>query len=180
VSASDAFLPFRTVIVDPVTNERVERCPAAVCGVRVEYDPVSGWRLVAVTAALLVGSAAVLALIWGLRGRARAAGDAAATGRLGLLGAAVGLGWATPPLLAVIWAVASNDGSYDPIWNGPAEYVALIGWGAMSWLLVELWHRRDAAWATPHWTLTPSPWSQRRRTRSSHRSSRHDRGPGVL
>lgn len=162
LSVSDAFLPFRTVIVDPVTNRGIAKCPGDVCGVRVEYDPVSGWRLAAVAAALLVGSATVLSLVWGLRRRAHAGGHAAAARRFGLLLVAVGLGWAMPPVLAVLWAVRSENRAYDPIWNGHAEYVALIGWGLMSWLLVELWQRRDTAWATPRWTLTPSPWTQLR------------------
>lgn len=92
LSVSEAWLSFRTVIVDPATNATTDRCPVDVCSERVEYD--------------------------------------------------------------------------DPIWNGPAEYVALIGWASMTWLLVELWLRRDTAWAIPDQTVMPSPWGQRRRDRS--------------
>lgn len=164
LSASDAYLPFREVVVDPLTGKSIRQCPAADgCGTRIEFDPVSGWRLAALAAAILFGGAAVLTLALRLRTRALAAGDAVAGHRLGLLLGAVGLGWVGPPILAVVWSVLANDGSYDPIWSGTAEYVALIGWALMMWFLIELFARSDTPWATPRSTPAPSPWSQRGR-----------------
>jgi hypothetical protein len=163
LSVSDAFLPFRTVVVDPVTNEGVARCPVdLVCGARVEFDPVSGWRLAAIAASLLLGGAAVLSLASGLRGKARAEGDRASATRLGLLLGVLALGWTTPPLVGVSWAIASNDGFYDPIWNGSAEYFGLVGWGLMSWFVIELCLRSGTGWATPRATPAPSPWGEPR------------------
>jgi hypothetical protein len=163
LSVSDAFLPFRTVIVDPVTNEGVARCPVdLVCGTRVEFDPVSGWRLAAIAASLVLGGTAVLSLASGLRRKARAEGDRASGARLGLLIGVLALGWTTPPLVAITWAIASNDGFYDPIWNGSAEYVALVGWGLMSWFVIELGLRSGTGWATPRATPAPSPWGEPR------------------
>lgn len=163
LSVSDAFLPFRTVIVDPVTNEGVARCPVdVVCGARVEFDPVSGWRLAAIAASLTLGGAAVLSLASGLRGKARAEGDRASAARLGLLLVVLALGWTTPPLVGISWAIVSNDGFYDPIWNGSAEYVGLVGWGLMAWFAIELCLRSATGWATPRSTPSPSPWGERR------------------
>ena len=162
LSVWDAFLPFRTVIVDPLTNERVARCAVLMCGARVEFDPVSGWRLAAIAASIIVGGAAVVSLAAGLRGRARAEGDRASAARLGLLLGVLALGWTTPPLVGISWAIASNDGFYDPIWNGSAEYVGLVGWGLMAWFAIELWPRSATGWATPRATPSPSPWGERR------------------
>lgn len=163
LSVSDAFLPFRTVMVDPLTNEGAGRCPVGlVCAARVEFDPVSGWRLAALGASVVLGGAAALSLASGLRRRARAEGDRASAARLGLLAGVLALGWTMPPLVGISWAIAANDGFYDPIWNGSAEYVGLVGWGLMSWFVIELCLRSGADWATPRATPAPSPWGERR------------------
>ncbi|MGH9085797.1 MAG: hypothetical protein ACRDYW_10120 [Acidimicrobiales bacterium] len=163
LSVSDAWLPFRTVTVDPVTNEGVARCPVGVvCGARVEFDPVAGWRLVAFAASLVLGGATMLSLTSGLRGKARTEGDGASAARLRLLLGVLAAGWALPPLIAVGWAIASNDRVYDPVWNGTAEYVSLVGWGLMAWFLLELCVRSGTGWATPRAMPAPSPWDQRR------------------
>lgn len=168
LSLSDAFLPYRTVFVDPETNKGVEQCPVAVCAERVEFDLVSGWRLVALAGVFIVGGAAVLSLLGGLRSAALRAGDRSAGTRLSLLFVGVGLGWALPPLMGMVWAVASEDRRYDPVWNGAAEYVALAGLLMLAWLVIELLQRGGAAWATPRRTETASPsrWGALRQPRT--------------
>jgi hypothetical protein len=111
---------------------------------------------------LMLGGAAVLLLASGLRGKAETAGDRSSAGRLGLLLVLLAVGWLMPPLIAIAWAVASNDGAYDLIWNGSAEFVGLVGWGLMAWFVVELCVRSGRGWATPRAAPAPSPWGQRR------------------
>jgi hypothetical protein len=159
LSLSDAYLPYRRVFIDDL-GDVVERCPILQqCGDPVVvFDPVSGWRLAAVAATVVVGALALILVLVGLRRRARADGDGTSAARLVLLAVAVGLVWAVPPVVAIAWAVASNRGNYDPIWNGNAEYVALVGVVALGWVIVELCIRSGARWATPAESQLPSPW----------------------
>ncbi len=163
LSISDAFLPHRTVSIDPTTGEAIARCrSAAVCGEQIQFDPVSGLRLAALAASIVVGGLAVLTLLRGLRRRALRDADRFAAERLLLLVGGVGLGWVLPQMIAIVWAMASADGSYDPIWNGNAEYAALLGWAALGWVILELCLRSGAGWAIPAHRQVPSRWSRHR------------------
>lgn len=161
LSGSDAFLPYHYRWVDPETNELVATCPTVQCAERIAFDPVTGWRLAAIAATVLIGGFAVMALLGGLRRRAVADGAGPAASRLSLLIWAVGVGWVAPPAVALGGAVAAADGAYDPIWNGNAEYAALIGCAVLGWLILELRLRSGAGWAIPQDRQLPSPWLQR-------------------
>lgn len=160
LSVSDAFLEYRYRLIDPLTNDPVEVCPLLEdCAERVVFDPVQGWRFVALAAAIVVGIAAVLLVLRGLRRRARADGDRVAVTRLTQLWWVVALAWGLPQLVALTRALAAEPVSYDPIWNGAAEYAALLGTLVIGWVVVELcfWIRR--AWAVPPGYAQPSPWA---------------------
>jgi hypothetical protein len=159
LSVSDAYLPYRYRFLDE-SGELVELCPPLqVCGDPVVvFDPVSGWRLAALAASVVVGALALILVLVGLRRRAVADGDRTSAARLGLLAGAVGLGWAVPPVVGIAWAVASERGTYDPVWNGNAEFGALVGMLAVGWVIVELCVRSGARWATPAESQLPSPW----------------------
>jgi hypothetical protein len=165
LSASDAFLPYRYALVDPITDKAVERCPADLppglrCFRRLEFDPVSGWRLLAIAGALVMGAWALAALLHGLRRGALVEPDQPAAARLALLTWAVVVGWALPPAVALVGAATSDLGSYDPIWNASAEYVALIGLATMGWVALELCLRSGSGWALPRGWEQPSPWER--------------------
>jgi hypothetical protein len=162
LSFSDVYLPYRYMFIDQL-GKAVERCPPLEqCGERVVvFEPVSGWRLAAVAATVVVGACALIFLLVGLCRRALADGDETSAARLVLLAGAVGLGCAVPPVVGIAWAIASNGGAYDPVWNGSAEYVALVGVLALAWVIVELCVRSGAGWATPKESQLPSPWSNR-------------------
>jgi hypothetical protein len=162
LSLSDAYLPYRYMSIDDL-GDAVERCPLfQECGDPVVvFDPVSGWRLAALAASVVIGALALTLLLVGLRRRAVADGDVTSAARLSLLAAAVGLGWAVPPVVGIAWAVASEPRTYDPVWNGNAEFGALVGVMALGWAIVELCVRSGARWATPAESQLPSPWRNR-------------------
>jgi hypothetical protein len=162
LSLSDAYLPYRYRFIDDL-GDAVERCPLfQECGDPVVvFDPVSGWRLAALAATVVVGALALILVLVGLRRRALADGDGTSAARLGLLAGAVGVGWAVPPVVGIAWAVASERGTYDPVWNGNAEFGALVGLLAVGWFIVELSVRSGARWATPAESQLPSPWRNR-------------------
>ncbi len=159
LSLSDAHLPYRYVTFDEL-GDAVERCPPLEeCGDPVVvFDPVSGWRLAAVAGTVVLGALAFTLLLVGLRRRALADGDGTSGARLLLLAGVLGMAWAVPPVVGIAWAVASERGTYDPVWNGNAEYIALVGMMALGWVIVELGVRSGARWATPAESQLPSPW----------------------
>lgn len=166
LSVSGAFLDYRYRLIDPRTLDPVDHCPPEVlaakqlCTERVVFDPVTGWRLVALAAAAVLGVGAVVLLLSGLRRRARLHGDDTAGARLSLLGAAVVLAWGLPQLVAIAAALTADPVAYDPIWNDAGEYAALVGLVAIGWVVVELcfWVRRR--WALPSGSAQPSPWAE--------------------
>jgi hypothetical protein len=161
LSASDAFLHYHYRPINPLTNHPVDICPPGEqCPERVVYDPVTGWRLLALAASLLLGAVVLVVLLRGLRRRAVRDGDGPAVARLGLLLWAVGLAWGLPPVVAVLLALRDQPIAYDPVWNGGAEYVALTGWAVVAWLMVELWLWSGRQWALPDRGLQPSPWAE--------------------
>jgi hypothetical protein len=160
LSVSDAFLEYQYRLIDPRTNDPVDICPLLEdCAERVVFDPVDGWRFAALAAAIVTGTAAVLLLLRGLRRRALGDGDRAAAARLARLSWVVALAWGLPQVVGISRALAADPVAYDPIWNGGAEYAALLGTVAMGWVVVELcfWVRR--AWAVPEGHAQPSPWA---------------------
>lgn len=159
LSVSEAFLPYRYLWVDPDTNKVSSICRAGTCAERIVFDPVHGWRLVAAAATVVAGGASVWVITSGLRRRALESGDHASRRRLGLVCWAAMVLWVAPPAIAMLWAVMHDQGRYDNIWNGGAEYAALIGSVALVGFIVELSVRSGASWAVPMSRQRPSPWA---------------------
>lgn len=163
LGAGDAYLPYQRLLIDPDTGEVVEVCTNLVlpCSEVLRYDPVSGWRLVAMAGAVVAGAVGLGYLLLVLRRRALAVGDRAAAERLAQLGVAVVALWALPPIVGIASAALSDPVRYDPIWNGSAELLAMVGLATLIWLAVELSLRGGERWANPHDTQRSSPWAER-------------------
>src|SRR5688572_10335695 len=95
LSVPDTYLEYHYRLIDPRSLKPVDRCPleelapGELCSERVVFDPVTGWRLAALAAAVTLGVAAVGVLLTGLRRRAKRDADPTAAGRLSQLRAAV-------------------------------------------------------------------------------------------
>jgi hypothetical protein len=159
LSAPETYLPYRRVLLDPDTLEVVDGCTVtAPCPEQLRYDPIGGWHLVAMVVALVFAAACLVTVLRGLRRRALAAGDSPAASRLDVLALVVLLGWAAPPGVAMLRSAWSDPVAYDPIWNGSAEYLALLGGLVLAWLVVALSGCRGRAWALPTGSAQDSPW----------------------
>ena len=169
LSVADAALPYRYVRIDPVTGLRVaasER-PNADLPLHLVFDPVSGWRLAAMTIAMAAAGVTLWSLLRGLERRARAHDQTDMAGRLRIGRWLVAVGWFLPYTVAVTRAVVADSGRFDPIWNGDAEYVALAGVAAFAYVIVVLARNTNVAWAQPERPWSPSPWDQIRLQRGS-------------
>jgi hypothetical protein len=62
----------------------------------------------------------------------------------------------------VAWAAGHGHGRYDPIWNGPAELVAVAAIAALVWLVIELYLADGATWSGATGLEQRSPWTTRR------------------
>jgi hypothetical protein len=162
-SVAETYLPYERLLIDPDTGEVVTVCTnlAQPCGEVLRYDALSGWPLAALAGMFVAGAVALGLLLLALRRRAIDSGDRGASNRLALLAAALVAVWALPPLVGIASAALSDPVRYDPIWNGGAELVAMLGLAVLIWLGVELALRRGAPWAIPHGTQRESPWVER-------------------
>jgi hypothetical protein len=145
-------LPHRLVMLDPRTGVRITPRPGVVLGYpkQLVFDDLTGWRLAALTAALIAGGATMWLLLGALATRA-AAWERASTARL--------LHWLrwltlvvwTGPTLVVLVAEA-EDGSFDPVWNGSLELLALAGTLVLGGVAIALVRESNRAWAVPRWS----------------------------
>lgn len=162
LSVADAYLPYRRVLLDPESGAVVERCTSLLgCSEIVHYEPASGWHLTAMAASLGAATLTLLALALELRHRALAAGDGRGGDRWALLAGAIAVAWALPQAVAMGRGAASHDG-YDPVWNGSAEYLALLGLVVLVATMAELWRRGGAGWAIPRERQHVSRWGTHR------------------
>jgi hypothetical protein len=173
LSVSDAALPYRYVRFGSVSGEGDG--PSLGAGVEPSvqhvFDPVSGWRLAGMALAMVVAGVALWLLLRGLERRADGHGEADTVSRLRLGRWLVAAVWVLPYLVAVGRAVVVHSGTFDPVWNGGAEYVALAGLVVVAYVVVLLAVEADAAWAQPEVPWYPSPWDQLRLRRAVQRPS---------
>ena len=168
LSVADAALPYRYVRIDPITGEHVAPSlrPNADLPLHLEFDPVSGWRLAALTLAMTAAGVTVWSLLRGLERRATAHAEHDAATRLRVGRWLVVVAWVVPYLVGVSRAVLVDSGRFDAIWNRNAEYVALVGLVALAYLIILLAGNAGAAWVLPDRSWAPSPWDELRLRRS--------------
>jgi hypothetical protein len=155
-SVVDVVAPHHYDALDPLTGEVVTPAgPGLAYHERLAFDRLQDGRLLLAVVAVAAGGAALVLLLGELARRARATGDTLSASRLRSLRAAVALVWALPYLVAagVAWR---DDGSFDPVWNGGLELVALAGLIVMAVLAVYLAGTSNRIWtAPPGEPLTP-------------------------
>jgi hypothetical protein len=147
-------LPHRLVMLDPRTGERITPRPGVVLGYpkQLVFDHLTGWRLAALAAALITGGLTMWLLLGALATRA-AAWERAGTARQlrWLRWLTLGV-WTAPVLVVVAVSAASEDGSFDPVWNGSIELLALAGTVVFGAVVAVLLRETNRAWAVPQWS----------------------------
>jgi hypothetical protein len=154
-SAVDFALPSRMAPVDPrnghVLMDQVDNSqgfPEVFV-----FEHIEGVRLALLWAAFAAAALTTWLLIGDLRRRADAFGRTAAARELGLLQGLVPGLWTGPYVIASSAALFAG-GSFDPVWNGTMEYVALVGLAPVVWLVTLTLRERDYMWAV---SPTPDP-----------------------
>ena len=140
------------------------RCGRADAGLslHLQFDPVSGWRLAAMALAMAAAGVTLWSLLRSLERRARARAQAGTARRLRVARWLVNSVWVLPYLVAVARAVVVDSGTFDPIWNGGTEYVALAGVAVVAYVVVVLGREAGADWVRPETAWRPTPWDELR------------------
>jgi hypothetical protein len=150
----EASLPHQFVMLDPETGERITPRPGIELGYpkQLVFDDLTGWRLAAMAASVVAGGLTMWLLLGALATRA-AAWERAGTARqlrwLRWLTLAV---WTAPVLVVVVVSAASEDRSFDPVWNGSIELLALAGVLVIGAVAAVLLRETNRAWAVPQWS----------------------------
>jgi hypothetical protein len=157
-SLPESLLPHAWVRLDPATGAVVPEARGAGLPQHLVYPEVTGWRLAGLAFGTAVAGIALALLLAVLAVRARAwgAGAAPLLRRLAWVVPAVAF---VPPLVGMALAVANDDGSYDAVWNGRIEPIALMGVVALLVTAAVLYREGDQRWAVPTDGDRPSPWS---------------------
>jgi hypothetical protein len=161
-SLAEVTLPYRWAQISPETGKIIDEVTTtryAYPEVLV-YDRVSGARLVLLALSYLAAGVALWMLLRDLAARARSMGRSSTAKQLGLLRGLVPGLWIAPYLIGMVTALIAGR-SFDPVWNGGLEYLALAGLIPMLWLALLLGLERDRAWALPTESPSPPPWIRR-------------------
>jgi hypothetical protein len=152
-------LPYRFVMLDPETGERITPRPGVDLAYpeHLVFDDLTGWRLAVLAAGLVAGGLTMWLLLGALATRA-AAWERAGTARqiCWLRWLALGV-WTAPVLVVVAVSAASEDGSFDPVWNGSIELLALAGIVVIGAVAAVLLRETNRAWAVPRWSAYRLP-----------------------
>jgi hypothetical protein len=152
-------LPHDFVMLHPETGERITPRPGVDLAYpeHLVFDDLKGWRLAVLAAAMIVGGVTMWLLLGALATRA-AAWERAGTARQirWLRWLTLGV-WIGPSLVVVAVSASAEDGSFDPVWNGSLEFLALAGVVVVGALVAVLLRETNRAWAVPQWSAYPSP-----------------------
>jgi hypothetical protein len=142
-------LPYEFIMLDPDTGERITPRPGVDLAYpeHLVFDDLTGWRLAALAAGLVAGGLAMWLLLGALATRA-AAWERTGTARQirWLRWLALGV-WTAPVLVVVAVSAASENGSFDPVWNGSIELLALAGTVVIGTVAAVLLRETNRAWA---------------------------------
>ena len=155
----EASLPHQFVMLDPQTGERITPRPGVDLGYpkQLVFDDLTGWRLAAMAASLVAGGLTMWLLLGALATRA-AAWERAGTARQlrWLRWLTLGI-WTAPVLVVVVVSAASEDRSFDPVWNGSIELLALAGVVVIGAVAAVMLRETNRAWAVPQWSADRPP-----------------------
>jgi hypothetical protein len=153
-------LPRHFVMLNPRTGEVITPRPGVELGYaeQLVFDALTGWRLAAVAAGTIAAGVAMWLLLGALATRA-AAWERAGTARQirWLRWLILGV-WIGPYLAVVAVSAASEDRSFDAVWNGSLEIVAVAGMLVVGALVAVLLRESNRTWAVPQ----PSNWRSAR------------------
>jgi hypothetical protein len=149
LAVPEVSLPYRFVMLNPATGERIKPQPGVDLAYpqHLVFDDLRGWRLAALAAATIAGGVALWLLLGALAVRAAAWERAATARQLRWLRWLILGVWIGPHL--VVLAVSAEDGSFDPVWNGGLEFLALAGVVVVGALAAVLLRETNRAWAVP-------------------------------
>jgi hypothetical protein len=152
-------LPYQFVMLDPETGERITPRPGVDLAYpeHLVFDDLTGWRLAALAAGVVAGGLTIWLLLGALATRA-AAWERSGTARQirWLRWLALGV-WTAPLLVVVAVSAASEDRSFDPVWNGSIELLALAGIVVIGAVAAVLLRETNRAWAVPQWSADRPP-----------------------
>jgi hypothetical protein len=162
VCVAELSLPYRWIRVDARTGEPVAVAPGSDSDApqHLVFDDLTGWRLAVAALATVAAGVALWMLLGGLATRAAAWERPRVARQLAALRWLAIAAWVAP-VGVVIASEAGGDGSYDPVWNGRLELLAIAGLAILAWLVVLLIAEHNRAWAMPA-TDRASPWSRQR------------------
>ena len=152
-------LPHHFVMLNPETGERITPRPGVDLAYpeQLIFDDLRGWRLAVLAAAVVAGGVTLWFLLGALATRA-AAWERAGTARQirWLRWLIVGV-WTGPLLVVLAVSASAEDGSFDPVWNGSLELLALGGMAVIGAVAVVLLRETNRAWAVPQWSVHRPP-----------------------
>jgi hypothetical protein len=171
LSLSDLALPSHYVRIDPLTGERLGDSPAdgRAASVRLEFLPVTAWRLAGMTAAVVLTGVTLWMILSPLARRARYEADPRSALRLRIAAGVVVAGWVVPWLATVAAAVVHDRGVYDPVWDDGLNYLGLVGLVAAGYAVWAVMRARDTSWAQRERGWVPSPWDVLRLERAAQK-----------
>jgi hypothetical protein len=152
-------LPHHFVMVDPDTGEPIRTRPGVELGFpeQLVFEDLRGWRLAALTAALIAGGVTLWLLLGALATRAAAWERADTARQIRWLRWLVLALWIGPTLVVVAVSTSAGDRSFDPVWNGSLELLALAGIVVVGAVVAVMLRETNRAWAVPHWSDHQSP-----------------------
>jgi hypothetical protein len=126
MSLAEVHLPYEFEAYDLVTGKVIPHPePNSAYDERLVFLPLEGLRLVLVVGSVALGGLGLTLMLRELRHRAATTTDRRSTDGLRVLTWAVPLGWIIPYVTIAIGSFIDH-GSFDPIWNGGWELVALV------------------------------------------------------
>ena len=152
-------LPYHFMMIDPRTGETVTARPGVDLAYpeQLVFDDLTGWRLAVLAAAVVAGGITLWLLLGALATRA-AAWERVGTARqlrwLRWLTLAV---WTGGLLVVVVVSASSGEASFDPVWNGSLELLAMAGIVVIAAVIAVLLRETNRAWALPRWSDHRSP-----------------------
>jgi hypothetical protein len=158
LAVPEVSLPYRFVMLDPDTGERVRPRPGVDLGYpeHLIFDDLTGWRLAVLAAATVAAGVALWLLLGALATRASAWERADTARKIRWLRWLIMGVWLGPYLAVLAVRASAEDGSFDPVWNGNLEFLALAGVVVVGALVAVLLRETNRAWAVPQWTDRPS------------------------
>ncbi|HKA83991.1 MAG TPA: hypothetical protein VKD21_09010 [Acidimicrobiales bacterium] len=152
-------LPHHFVMVDPQTGETIKPRPGVDLAYpeQLTFDDLTGWRLAVLAAAVVTGGVALWLLLGDLAGRAAAWERAGTARRLRWLRWLTLALWTGGLLVVLVVSASSGEASFDPVWNGSLELLAMAGIVVIAAVIVVLLGETNRAWAVPRWSGDRSP-----------------------